>query len=528
MTGVLALARRSLRGARRRFDARPLDTLLGVVAVVITAYAVVAPLTAARYPPITDLPMLASITSVLRHWLDPAWHFQDEFELQLTRVPTLTYPALGAVLALVFPIAIAMKISTAIFLLLLPAGLAVYCKALKKSPEIGVLGAFVAWGTIAHWGFISFLGSVGLTLMGVGLTFMVLERATARRTVALSVVSTLLFFTHVSAFPPYALAVAIAVAAMAPLTRRVRPVLLALAPPSALFAVWWFTRPELLRSRVSLGFESKRFSQMTDWLFHSYRGSAEEPILVTMLAIVAVVAAYSAAVSFFAARSRRTRASSRARRASVAALAIAAMFLGLYLAMPLEIGIWALVYPREIVPAALFTLGALPALPRSPWLRAPALAALLMGVTSASRFVAARFATFDGQTKDFEALAAELPEAPKLGYMMFDRTGSEGRLTPLLHLPAWVQAEKGGWLSFHFAIWEASPIRFRTTPPMDVPPPTPTGFERHPERFDIATRGKYFDWFLVRSAASPEARFLVDPTIRLQDQRGEWWLFHRQ
>ncbi|MGH7435325.1 MAG: hypothetical protein ACRENE_06600, partial [Polyangiaceae bacterium] len=74
--------RRLLRRWQRRFDASPLDVLLAAGAALVTAYAVVAPLTVTRYPPLTDLPMNAAVASVFRHWLDPAWHFQDQFELQ--------------------------------------------------------------------------------------------------------------------------------------------------------------------------------------------------------------------------------------------------------------------------------------------------------------------------------------------------------------------------------------------------------------------------------------------------------------
>jgi hypothetical protein len=323
-------------------------------------------------------------------------------------------------------------------------------------------------------------------------------------------------------------ALAIVTLTMAPLSRTVRPVVIAVAPSCALFGAWWFARPRLLAGALALRFDPSRTSRITDWLFHGFHGSAELSLLATMVSIVGAVSVYSAITTYLARKRCGRRSSRRERRARVAALAIVGMFLCLYFVLPLDVGVWALVYPREITAATFFALGALPGLPRSPSLRAPALAALLLGVTMATRFVAARYAAFDLLTKDFAAIVEELPPAPKLGYIMQDRSGAEGSTLPLLHLPAWVQAERGGWLSFHFATWQATPIRFRTTPPMDVPPSTPDGFETHPALFDVATRGKYFDWFLVRAPASPDARFAVDPKIHLVDDRGEWWLYHRQ
>ena len=39
--------------------------------------------------------------------------------------------------------------------------------------------------------------------------------------------------------------------------------------------------------------------------------------------------------------------------------------------------------------------------------------------------------------------------------------GSGAINTPFIHLPAYVQAERGGWLSFQFATWGASPVVYR-------------------------------------------------------------------
>jgi hypothetical protein len=521
---------RALRQARRRFDAQPLRSLLAAVAIVVTTYALVAPFTVVRYPPLTDLPMHAAIASALRHWFDPAWHFQDQFELAPFRSPVLTFYVLTATLALVLPIAWAAKLATALLLSLLPIGLAVYCKGLRKDATMGVAAAGLAWGTVTHWGFISFIAAVGLTMMGLGLALMVLERPTRWRRIGLGAVSVLVFFTHVSQVPPYLLAITLVALITAPTRRQVEPVVIAVAPLTALFGLWWLVRPGDPSASFGLHLDATRVSRMGDSLFHSFRGRGELAVGSAMLAIVALVAAYSVVVpALVAARERRRLITSkRARRASLAALVVAGMFLVLYFVLPLEIGAWSWVYPRELTAAALCALAALPSLPKSPWLRAPALAALMLGITMPTRLVMARYADFDRLTKDFQPVLAALPLAPKLGYIMLDRGDSEGLTRPLLHFPAWVQAERGGWLSFHFAVWRSTPIQFRTSEPMDVAPSTPEGFEMHPEQFDLTTRGKYFDWILVRSRASPAQRVAVDPSLHLVLESGSWWLYERR
>jgi hypothetical protein len=520
---------RSVRHVRRRFDAQPFTAVLGAVAVAVVAYALIRPFTVVRYPPMTDLPMHAAVTSALRHWLDPAWHFQDQFVLHPLESPILTFYMLGALLALVLPIAWAVKLATIVMLAMLPLGLAVYRRGLGKDASLGVAAAGLAWATPTHWGFISFMGALGLTMMGLGLALRVVERPTRRRMVALAMVSVLLFFTHASRLPPYLLALAIVTLSMAPQRSHLRAVVLAVAPSVVLLVAWWWVRPTPLSGAVHFTFDASRIARIPDALFHGFRGPAEYSILGGMIAIVLAVGVYARVVrAKWGARPRQLRPSLRTRRAPLAALGVSALFLLLYFVLPNDIGVWSWVYPREITAAAVCALAALPSLPRNPSHRAPALGLLLLAVTLPTPLITEEYAAFDRSEKDFPALVAELPLAPKLGYIMLDRGGPDGVTLPLLHFPAWVQAERGGWLSFHFATWQAMPIHFRTTPPMDVAPGTPDGFEMHPELFDLATRGKYFDWILVRARSSPAQRMAADPSLHLFDQKGPWWLYHRE
>jgi hypothetical protein len=79
-----------------------------------------------------------------------------------------------------------------------------------------------------------------------------------------------------------------------------------------------------------------------------------------------------------------------------------------------------------------------------------------------TRFVANRFREFDAATADFRSVVAAMPQAPKLFYLIYYTGDSAKRVSPFLHLPAWIQAEKGGSLGFHFAEWGLYPVRYRT------------------------------------------------------------------
>ena len=90
-------------------------------------------------------------------------------------------------------------------------------------------------------------------------------------------------------------------------------------------------------------------------------------------------------------------------------LACAAVFLGLFLVLPMEIGLWWYVYPREATAAAFLLLGAFPDLPRSILLRAPLTAALAVGGLGVSSVVAKNYAVFGRATDDFAAIATLAP-----------------------------------------------------------------------------------------------------------------------
>ncbi|MBI5538213.1 MAG: hypothetical protein HY898_36160 [Deltaproteobacteria bacterium] len=515
----------------RKAIGSPLASLLVLTAIAVCFYVVAYPFLVVRYPPITDLPFHGASTSIFRHYFDRSWHFREQFSFHLLQVPYWTQYTLGAVFALFMSIVSATKASAIVMLALLPAGLAVMFHGMRKSPLLGLLALPLVWNTLTHWGFLSFMGAIGLFAMVIGLTLMVLDRPTRQRQVALAVVLLLVYATHIFRFPFALAAVVGTTLMMLPATRRWKPVLLPLVPSLVALGVWLVVREKELSTQAMapLKLHWDRLAQIDGFLFNGFVGPEERALAHRTYWVCAAVAAINF-VSFFVERRWRGLKSRDAWwivGSHVSVLCVTLVFFAMYLALPMEIGIWWYVYPREIVIAILIGIGLVPDLPKPSWAKVPALAAISFVTISQAFFVAKSFAAFDTATEDFDRIIQQIPKAPKLGYMVFDHQGSNRSTTPFIHLPAWVQATRGGWLSFHFVGWGANPIQYRKAS-ADVPPPTPIRFEWMPEHFDVATRGKFFDWFLVRSVYSPEPRFKVDSTIRLVDHMGTWWLFHRE
>lgn len=504
---------------------------IAAVALSAAIFVVAYPFTRAHYPPITDLPFHAAAMSILRHYWDPAYHFREQFSLHFVEVPYWSMHGLGAFFALFMPIVTAAKLTTIVLLLLLPAGLAVMFHGMKKSPLLGLTGLPFVWNTLTHWGFINFMAALGLFAMVIGLSLLVLDRPTAGRQARLAAGLLLVFGTHIFRFPFAIAAVVGAAVVMYPATRRLRPIVLPLLPSIAALLLWMAVRPEEI-SGEGIGpreLHLERFAEIPGYLFNALAGPEERRRAEQMYWIIAAVF-LACALCFLLERRWRTWSARRlwwALGVTALPVCVGAVLFLMYLSLPMQVGVWWYIYPREVVSALFIVVGVTADLPRALILRLPLLFALIYGAVAQSSLVAESYAAFDAASQDFRRIVSRIPASPRLGYLVFDREDPRFVSHPFIHMPAWVQAERGGWLSFHFASWNAWPIRYREQSP-SVPPPTPLRFEWTPERFDLRSRGEFFDWFLVRRPGAPDPRFRELPNLRLVDHVGTYWLYHRE
>jgi hypothetical protein len=507
----------------------PLEASLALAALGVTLYVLALPLTVSRYVPMTDLPFHATQGATFRHYWDRSFHLFEQFELRPFAVPYMSMYALIAALMLVFSMAVAVKISIAIMLGLVPAGLAVLFHGAKKSPLLGLLGLGLCWSNLTHWGFLNYMGALGLFSMVIGATMLLVDRPTLGRKLGLIVALVALYFTHVFRFPFALAAVAGTAIVMYPATRRLRPVLVPLLVGLAIFALWWKVRPPTLAGKIEFGFHPDRITkEYGGALYAGFKTDDVKDGLMLSFDTAWGVALVCGVAALIARRKRYRRFRAWEIGAALAPLACAAVFFALFLILPLWIGGWWYVYPREATAATLILCGACPDLPRARWLRVLLVAAMSLPPLLVARRVAKHYAEFAPASEDFHRITRKLPKAPKLFYMIFDHNPTSRASTPYIHLPAYVQAEKGGWLSWHFAIWNSSPVAYRPKedPISVVVPRTPPRWEWTPQQFKIEMT-PFFDWFLVRQPSNPSKLFEKDPEIVLVDHVGMWWLYKR-
>ncbi len=495
------------------------------MAAAFGVFAVALPFAWVTYPPLTDFPFHAAQTSILANYRDPSFHFQDQFELQPLAVPYLSSYALGGLFMLVLPPIAATKLASVILLVCVPAGVATLCWGMQKSPLLGLAALPVVWGSLTHWGFVHFVAAIGLFAAALGLTLRLFDQPSRRVSVALGAVLCALHFTHVFRVPFALLAALLAALLTMRRPAELRRLLAPLSLPTLLFATFWWRRPRALeQEQLELGLHRDRMGAFFDFVVGSFRDPREIELAKAHLWLLAAVALASVLIGW----SRRQPWDRFRRRATAAvALAVLGLFLG-YWVLPMEIGSWWYVFPREATATLVIALALLPDLPRAFGPRAVLAGLLIVSAASTDRLVLRHWSAFDDSLRDFHAIKESLPQAPRLLYLVFDHAGSTRTTTPYLHVPAYVQAERGGWLSFQFASFGASPVKYRSDAGAVVPPPVPRRWEWTPHKFKVREHGRFFDWFLIRDRHDPHRWLAADPSIVLVRREGTFWLFTRR
>jgi hypothetical protein len=390
------------------------------------------------------------------------------------------------------------------------------------------------WNFLTHLGFLGYVGAIGLFCMAIGLTLLVLDKPTFQRQCLLSAVLVFLFFTHIFRFPLALLGVVGTTIVMFPATGRFWPVVPPLGVPVALLIAWLRLRPAALRSQMQLvDISMARLREFTNYLLEGgFQDPAEFQGILTsyrVLGFVAILLVFLAIVDGRLER-RTKREWAWVGGTWLVTVGCAGAFFLLFMKLPMESGFWWYIYPRETIAAAVLGLGFLPDLPRLKALRVPIVVALAFGPLALARSVIDNYRDFDRVTEDYYQISQKIPLGPKLMYLIFDHGGTKKKNTPFIHLPAYVQGEKGGWLGFHFSSIGISPLVFRDPKESGVvrAPAVPLRWEWTPQRFRVLENGRFFDWFLVRNTTSPAQLFRADQTIVPVDHVGMWWLYRRE
>lgn len=466
------------RPARRREDGVVLAAIALVAAACLTF----------RYLPMVDLPQHHAMVSVLRHHSDPAWGFSQRFSFDFVGRPYATVYWLGAALAFVFPLRVAMGLVVALAVTAPLLGLFALQRALGRPRTAVLLVVPFAFGGLFHWGFLNFLAGTGLFLAGLALVVRAATGEGRRGPTLLAALGPVLLLTHFHGLvmlllvaPPFALATG------TPARRAIVRGALPLAPAALLagvFVLSTWRQAEGAWAQMDPPV-SERLTRFPEWL----AAGALDPWPTALTVGFFALAAAGLATGRFV----------RDRRAAAVGLALA-LQVGLYLALPLNTATATFVCARHAVLVVAFAALALPAS------RAPGVALGVAGAFAGlGLFVEIRhLAAFDAEARELEPVLAALPHPPGppgpprvLPLIFAPRSATTHPTTfPYLHVAAYGMARHGGDLARTFAVVWNVPIRYRE------------GWVRYPIREQLewaphlvsADDLRHFDYVLVRGA----------------------------
>ncbi len=515
------------------------------LAVLVLA-AAVAPFWAGRFLPFLDLPQHLALSRVVARLGDPVLGFARYYAVDGRVTPYWGYYAAMRWLDPLAGPELANRLLVSAYAAGLPLAAAYALRGLGRDGRWAVFTVPLVFGTNLFFGFMGFVLSLPLFLVGVGLAARHLapERADARRALRLAAVAVLVFLFHAQTWALLLVAAAVLLAIEWRGARWAAARSLPLVPSALLAAPWLvrsFVLPEASPLAPSHTVHHQNYGTLTrlgaHWeplaevlrriperLLGAFNDRSDVRLGAAMAAVL-VLAAGASHLSAPAAAGEGPVASGA--RAPVRAFlrrhrgeALALVLLATYLAAPLEIAAQWYVGPRHLVLAALLAPAfvAAPAVSWRRWLLAPAAAVALAACANAAAHVAA----FQRQVGPFAEILPRLEPGRRVMNLMFD-SGARGpvRLWPFLHWSCYCQALRGGDVSFSFAGLPSIPVVYR--PGMQAPHP----YEWSPQDFDWATMGPAYDYFLVRGRPWGRAADLPRHA-RLIAEAGPWQLWGRE
>ncbi len=137
-----------------------------------------------------------------------------------------------------------------------------------------------------------------------------------------------------------------------------------------------------------------------------------------------------------------------------------------------------------------------------------------------------RFAAFDVQARGFDAIVAQMPAGKRVASLSPQIRSNQFAAPVFMHFNSWYQAEQRGVVDFNFAMFDVTPVRYRA----QTKPPFGDALAWSPFSFDWQRNGgNQYDYFLSRSPVDEgNAIFKADADkVEVVGNAGWWWLYRK-
>jgi hypothetical protein len=501
--------------------------------------AVAWPFWSGRFLPFLDLPQHLALSAAIVRYEDASTGFARYYSIDWHVTPYWGfYAAMYLIMKLGFDVLTASRLLFSAYAVALPLSTGYLLASLHRDWRWAAFSLPLVYNTNLFWGFASFVLSVPLFLVALGLAArMLAARAPgAADRLGAACAAALLYMFHAQTFALFGLSV---LALFAIHWQGVRWALHRAVPfaLSLLLFLPWFWRgvvsPRVLKHDVpAVQYEDNQhevplrtryeplsvvLSKIPERLVGAYNDGSDYRIAAGLLGLfcAAVIAA-----------GRRTPGRLRAALIERRGEVLCALLFVSYVAVPIELwGQW-YVSPRHLLFAALLAPACLVA--PATGVRLILLVPVCVLGLVASADAAEKVRAFQDQVGPFWILLDKMEPGKRVMNLMFD-DGAAGpvRYWPFLHWSCYYQALKGGDVSFSLAgtpgrsiAAQSIPVTYR--PGMQAPHPDVW----RPRDFRWNTMGPAYDYFLVRGRPSGDAARLGDHADLVAQLR-DWQLWHR-
>lgn len=171
------------------------------LAIAAAVTLLVLPLWIVKYPPLLDYPNHLARVFILTHISDPNYQFSQYYTVTFGPYPYLTMDVLLMGLQKFFGLIAGGRIILTLCVLAVPAAAWFFVRqANRENASLACWGLLSGYNIFFLWGFVNWQLSMALVLVVAGLWIRYLARATVARWIALLLVVTLLYFTHLQGF----------------------------------------------------------------------------------------------------------------------------------------------------------------------------------------------------------------------------------------------------------------------------------------------------------------------------------------
>ena len=482
------------------------------------------PTVAARYPPMSDLPLHEGLVGILRHFGDESYFPRDFYTLNLGQANQLFY-------LIAWALSYAVGTTWALKLVIAAAQLLIFWTGARLADHLGrsrwgalllaplALGFTYYWGLVANLvGFAAFLGA--LPALDTAAT-----RPSMRGAVAACGLLVLLFFAHEAMFVA-AVAVLSMLTIVHPFERTKTTLRLAPVAFAALFmgAHWLHQQRSFTRGQITPPMTFDPFFEKVVAIPKTLFGGYDVAALLMLLG-VSVIAIGALLVGRVRSTDLPPAPASRSWRGALLRYRFettALCFLVLYFVSPYEWRGAALIHQRFLAPAwALLVLCAAPR--ESPWVGKVASVCLPVAVLS---FAWPQFVDSDQTYRDLDVVIAQIPKKSAIALVAMERPLLiDARRFSAAVGPARAVADRGGRVSLSLTVGPLSPVQIRPAwrwDDFDVR--TRTGGSRALQPAHDLER---FGWVIIDSRDVPLRNLLIDafePDAQYVMSRGEFVL----